>query len=69
MSRKDIKQIVSAANSSMKSFITDKLLGKTEKNNVFTVLSSVKEGIKNHIDSSNQTLVEMLDPILKFVET
>jgi hypothetical protein len=53
----------------MKSFFTEKLLGKTDKNNVFTVLSSVKEGIKNHIDSSNQTLVDMLDPILKFVET
>ena len=54
VSRKDISKIVSAANSSMKSFFTEKLLGKTDKNNVFTVLTSVKEGIKSHIDSSNQ---------------
>ena len=54
VTHKEIKKIVSAANSSMKSFFTEKLLGKTDKNNVFTVLSSVKEGIKNHIDSSNK---------------
>ena len=52
----------------MKIFFTEKLQGKNDKNNVLTVLTSVKREIINHIDSSNLQLLEMLSPILKFIE-
>ena len=62
-----LKEAISQSRS-VQNLIKTTLIGRSEGNNVFKALNSVKAGIIKHIESQGEIVQRQLDPLVKMIE-
>ena len=67
LTKESFSQMIKAAYT-MRSVISNRLLGSNEKTNIFMSINSVKSDLQNQMSSETEAVMKKLEPILKVVE-